>query len=148
MFIKMLAVSIIILFICGCNKSVDQKESASLPVCQDFQSSCTLTLGDSRFEIVFDKIKLRPEQPFTLYLSTNNRFSQNNISGYLEGVNMYMGKIPLFFEPTQSKNQLKAKSMFGSCSEKQMIWRLWVVETEVGSRQVINKNYIDISVEQ
>ena len=148
MFIKSLTVSVIILLIYGCNKPAEQKQSATFAVCQDFQSSCTLNLGENTFDIVFDKTKLTPEQPFTLYLRSQNGFSQNNFFGYLEGVNMYMGKIPLFFELTQSKNQLKATSMFGSCSEKQMIWRLWVVETKVGSEQVLNKNYIDISVMQ
>lgn len=146
MLIKILKVSFIILLLYGCNKSADHQKNDTLPVCQIFQSSCTLDLGNIRFDLVFDKAKLTPEQPFTLYLRTNSTFNQNHLSGYLEGINMYMGKIPLFFEPTEIKNQLKATSMFGSCSEKNMIWRLWIVETELGSEKIINKNYIDISV--
>ena len=50
-----------------------------------------------------------------------------SISSYLEGKDMFMGKIPVFFEngAKQEHNLMMAESLLASCSEEIMTWLFW-----------------------
>ena len=44
---------------------------------------------------------------------------------------MFMGKVPVFFETMSKENVFVAESLLANCSEEQMVWRLWItVELE------------------
>ena len=47
-------------------------------------------------------------------------------TAYLEGRDMFMGKVPVFFETMGKKNIYVAESLLANCSEEQMVWRLWI----------------------
>ncbi|MEC4090032.1 hypothetical protein [Pseudoalteromonas rubra] len=68
--------------------------------------------------------KLHPETPFNLSLA----LSSSNLkvrSAWLEGTQMYMGTIPVFFTHQQAE-LWSAEVMVGACSEPVMEWRLTV----------------------
>jgi hypothetical protein len=52
--------------------------------------------------------------------------SITKISAHIEGKDMFMGKVPVFFQPTEKNDRYLAQGLLGSCSDEQMIWRLWV----------------------
>jgi hypothetical protein len=95
------------------------------PHCLTSQSQCYITLEQARFEILFNVDTVTPEQAFEIIVKGHSPEDNFLIKGYLEGKDMYMGKIPLFFEEDEQGNFV-ASTMLGSCSEKQMIWRLWL----------------------
>ena len=66
------------------------------------------------------------EVPFSIRLSSSTIGSINNISGFLEGKDMFMGKVPVFFELDSNGEYFVAETLLGSCSEEKMIWRLWL----------------------
>ncbi|MCF2909054.1 hypothetical protein L1285_12065 [Pseudoalteromonas sp. DL2-H2.2] len=68
--------------------------------------------------------KLRPESPFELYFNTQAPGVKLK-AAWLEGVTMYMGKIPVFFEQ-QGSSLWSAQVMVGACSEPVMEWRMTV----------------------
>ena len=39
---------------------------------------------------------------------------------------MFMGKIPVMFSPSGQDNMMVTEALLGSCSQKQMVWRLWL----------------------
>ena len=54
---------------------------------------------------------------------------------------MFMGKIPLFIN-SMSDNSFSAQGMVGSCSEKNMTWRVWFSITK---NQREEKFFIDFT---
>ncbi|NMP31476.1 hypothetical protein HII17_07875 [Thalassotalea sp. M1531] len=86
--------------------------------------------------IQFNVRYLIAEAPFELYVSVpNERYTIKR--GYMEGVDMFMGKIPLFFD-AHTAEEVIAESMFGSCSQDKMQWRIWleVIDKELGETVV------------
>ena len=117
------------------------------PQCIDSQSSCNMTLENYSVDLAFDQLKLKAENPFTLHLLTKGSLPKNlTLSGHIEGENMYMGKIPLFFEPTSQG--FSAKSMLGSCSEKKMRWRFYIHATfELAGKKKHLERYFTVESE-
>ncbi|PKI16721.1 hypothetical protein [Colwellia sp. 12G3] len=154
---KQLFVISLLLFISAC-KPVSEKGSASIaialvPQCIDSQSQCEVSTELASFSIKFSQYQLadnvKTELPFTIELiklpqiKTQDNVQENSqqsteenttkISAYLEGKDMFMGKVPVFFQQTGKNNIYLAQSLLASCSEEQMIWRLWVT-AEVGEQ--------------
>lgn len=120
------------------NRDIQQQ----LPfICITSQSQCEVNSHYGRFNILFSQIaqdgKIKTELPFYIQLSftalTENKLGEksleatgkiNKIASYLEGKTMFMGKIPVFFQETNT-NALVAESLLASCSEEIMTWRLW-----------------------
>lgn len=75
----------------------DDKASRTLQ-CIAQQSRCQFDLASGQVQILFDVDKILAEQSFTMVLNYKGAETLSNISGYLEGVDMFMGKIPLFIE--------------------------------------------------
>lgn len=113
-----------IFFLFGCSKQESVENFTQEPACIDSQSVCFIKseLGD--IELAFNSRYLIAEQPFELQVKS---LSDTLIvkGGFMEGEDMYMGKIPLLFKQ-QANNIYVATSMFGACSEKQMNWRVWL----------------------
>lgn len=126
----------------GC-KNADKVPRATIePRCMEFQEKCEIKFGENTLHVQFDVEKLKPEQAFNIYL--NNTLSTENIeySGYMEGVTMYMGKIPLFFDRLDN-NINKAEVMLGSCSTSKMTWRIWLIIKNKTTNTTVKKS-IDI----
>ena len=69
------------------------------------QSQCQFDLAGGQVQVLFDVEKIVAEQSFNMVLNYQGSEALKNISGYLEGVDMFMGKIPLFIEQ-QTSNRL------------------------------------------
>lgn len=113
--------------------------------CMAQQSQCEFDLAGGQVQVLFDVDKITAEQSFNMVVNYHGAETLVNISGYLEGVDMYMGKIPLFIEPRLSvsaiekkivtdlkqtnKQVFQAEVLVGSCSAEQMTWRMWLTFT-------------------
>ena len=108
-----------------------------IPQCIASQSQCKISTKLAGFNLKFSQEKLsdtiKTELPFTVELSQspgdfNNKVSK--ISAYIEGKDMFMGKVPIFFQKKGDSDVYLAKSLLARCGEALMIWRLWItVET-------------------
>lgn len=113
--------------------------------CLAQQSQCEFDLAGGKVQVLFDVDKITAEQSFNMVVNYHGAETLINISGYLEGGDMYMGKIPLFIEPRLSVNSIEnkiaadvkqaskqvfqAEVLVGSCSAEQMTWRIWLTFT-------------------
>jgi hypothetical protein len=117
--------------------------------CIEQQSQCYFDVADGRVEILFDVDKIIAEQAFNISVNYIGTSSINTVSGYMEGVDMFMGKIPLFLEKkiesdkipnlqTQTNTELMdphsgqvflGEMLVGSCSAEKMVWRVWLTFT-------------------
>lgn len=123
------------------NGSTANASEKSTPAqCINSQSQCEIATKSGSFLVKFSQInlsdKVKTELPFTIELSqmaTDNPqlADTSNVSAYLEGKDMFMGKVPVFFKQGLKGNVLEAESLLASCSEEHMVWRLWVT-TDVG----------------
>lgn len=120
------------------NNFVNNEPKNGVFRCISSQSQCVITheLGD--FSIYFNRDPVITEVDYQIaFKFTQKKAVKGNqakvevkkVSAYIEGKNMYMGKIPLNFV---KHNELYiADSLLGSCSEDYMEWRLWfIVEFE------------------
>lgn len=118
----------------GCSKAPELKSLYVAPHCLSSQSLCTIETQYGQFSLLFNVDKVITEQSFTITLkaiSKDNSASEQDkidlskfeISAFLEGRDMYMGKIPLFFKQG-ANGEFSAEALLGSCSEETMFWRL------------------------
>jgi hypothetical protein len=153
-----LILSILFLNACGPHKSskvINPDSKARTPQCLAQQNPCQFDLGAGQVQVLFNVDKVIAEQPFTMLVNYHGSEKIANITGYLEGGDMFMGKIPLFIEqrllssrvnkpaleniPTkqtvqhqQDNNQVfQADVLVGSCSAEQMTWHIWLTFTTV-----------------
>ena len=132
--LKMLIISAVL----GCSPTQENSFLLSEPSCIEGQSQCKILTSLGEITIAFDQAYLVAEQAFNIYVSTSN---DNLIvdSGYMEGEDMFMGKIPLFFQldtptdkvprsenTTSTARVFSAQGFFGSCSEDKMQWRVFL----------------------
>ena len=137
--------------------------------CQGFQSSCEVILGSQLYNVSFDSQILYTEQTVTMLIESgapNNALTSENvvwdestlsITGVAEGITMYMGKVPLIFKQVPNKKEplkhvYQTTLAFGSCSEKEMVWRIWLGQSNQQSlitldeKKLNNKGFLDITV--
>lgn len=109
------------------------------PRCLASQSQCDFETELGRLAISFAQV-LPPsleseskqgiygELPFSVVLNFNSVAGLGKIekiSAYMEGVDMFMGKVPVFFSESKPA-QFNAESLLANCTEESMVWRLWV----------------------
>ncbi|MGB2740116.1 MAG: hypothetical protein WBC60_06115 [Cognaticolwellia sp.] len=131
------------------NESHDKK--MRIAQCIALQSQCQFDLMAGQVDVLFDVDKITAEQSFNMVVNYHGAETLTSISGYLEGVDMFMGKIPLFIEErliesstdekisaelaqpnrdiAQVKQTFQAEVLVGSCSAEQMTWRIWLTFT-------------------
>ena len=111
--------------------------------CLEQQSSCSFDVAGGRVEVLFDSNKIIAEQVVNMVVKYHGAQTLTNISGYLEGVEMFMGKIPLFLiadngneieAGLENSKKLQAQTfnaelLVGSCSAEKMTWRMWLTFT-------------------
>lgn len=102
-----------------------QKVQYIEPRCLSGQTQCYFDSEFGQFSILFNVERALAERPFNVIVQLDT--PQNiNISGHIEGRDMYMGKIPLIFD-SKKEMSYKAKVQFGSCGREKMIWRMWFI---------------------
>lgn len=104
----------------GCSDK--QSYQAAEPLCLPSQSQCFFESRLGKVEVLFDQKKLVAETQFNLIVEIEGN-PNVTVTGFMEGQSMYMGKIPLFFEK-QEDGRIVANSIFGSCGEPNMVWRV------------------------
>jgi len=112
-------------FLLSCEKNTNLLQVKQEPQCIKQQSHCVINTEAGDITLGFDVEYLLAEQPFNLIVSfLDNKYEIRR--GYIEGVTMYMGKVPLFFNESLKSTQFIAEVMLGSCSETKMTWRIWL----------------------
>lgn len=143
------------LFACNPIQQASQKKSTHPQVpftCLTSQSSCEVSTDLGTFTIEFsgqvDTGKVKTELPFQIQLTfvgMAENFQLKNVSSYLEGKSMFMGKIPVFFQMTENSSDTTiAQTLLASCSDEVMTWRLWfTVEVEQADKITKQDFFID-----
>jgi hypothetical protein len=155
--IKIVIVILLIFNILACEPVQQASNKAKIQqpksfVCLSTQNTCEINAKVGRFTIQFsgdiEQGRIKTEMPFQIQLildAPNENFQLKNISSYLEGKEMFMGKIPVFFQSSNSKaNVVVAEALLASCSEEMMTWRLWFqVDVEIDKEIQYQKFFID-----
>ena len=144
-----------LLLISAC-KPVSEQDSANtlkplVPLCIASQSQCQVNTKLANFSIKFSQQylsdKVKTELPFFIELVELIELTESpqseqitkknttNITAYLEGKDMFMGKVPVFFEQSGKDGVYLAQSLLASCSDEQMVWRLWITADISGKTQ-------------
>jgi len=155
--IKPISLIATLLVISAC-KPVSEQGSATVQQmpsaqCIESQSQCEIDTELADFSIKFSQAKLaanvKTELPFFIELSqqvskvTKPKITQ--VSAYLEGRDMFMGKVPVFFEKAEGSHKFLAQSLLANCTEEQMVWRLWLT-VKVGEQE--QTSFIDFTSER
>ena len=88
--------------------------------CNFVNETCEFNIDD-RIAIAHFSVKPVPEESITLSLTVPSGVEIE--SAWIEGVNMYMGKIPVLLD-SDSDTKWSGWFMLGSCSEPVMRWQL------------------------
>ena len=147
-----------LLLISAC-EPVSEQDSANtlkplVPLCIASQSQCQVNTKLANFSIKFSQQhlsdKVKTELPFFIELAELIELTESaespqaeqitkknttNITAYLEGKDMFMGKVPVFFEQSGKDGVYLAQSLLASCSDEQMVWRLWITADISGQTQ-------------
>jgi len=161
--IKPLSLIVTSLLISAC-KPVSEQGSAILQQmpsaqCIESQSQCEISTEASDFSIKFSQLQMidniKTDLPFVIELSqlvskvtdlnVAKKMNITKVSAYLEGKDMFMGKVPVFFEKAESSNKFLAQSLLANCTEEQMVWRLWIT-IKVGEQE--QTSFIDFTSER
>jgi len=127
--------------------------------CIDSQSQCEIVTELASFSIKFSQFqmidKVKAELPFVIELSqlvsnvtkpnVAKSMSITKVSAYLEGRDMFMGKVPVFFEKAEGSNKFIAQSLLANCTEELMVWRLWIT-VKVGEQE--QTSFVDFTSER
>jgi hypothetical protein len=124
------------------NTTVDV-QSIRTAQCIAQQSQCQFDLAGGQVQVLFTVDRIVAEQEFNMVLNYQGPPALTSVSGYLEGVNMYMGKIPLFIEEDFPNNKMNNKKLDNVKPEKMDITQLKIdnefdstFESETASKQV------------
>lgn len=141
------------LLLSACKPVSEQNPASNVSVlvsqCIESQSLCEVNTELGSFSIKFSQHqlsdKVKTELPFFIELAERKKTSElviehsskpstkksttkssTKVSAYLEGKDMFMGKVPVFFEQGTNEGTYVAQSLLASCSEDRMVWRLWI----------------------
>ncbi|MFT5759149.1 MAG: hypothetical protein ACI9LM_003903 [Alteromonadaceae bacterium] len=118
----------------SCNPTAEIKSLYILPHCLDSQSKCVVDNELGQFKLLFNVDKVYGDMPFELSIVYTSTSEDIKLSGFLEGKEMFMGKIPVFFTKGQNENKQTSEVLLANCSEDQMMWRLWVTAEVIGDQ--------------
>jgi hypothetical protein len=138
---------VIIVNLAACIPAKNNQTTYTVPQCLKSQSQCVVQTKYGKVEVLFNRDNVLTETPFNIYLKLDklDKLEEKNvikapsnkatdaklnykiaqIKSYMEGKEMFMGKIPVFFAPSAQDNILVAQTLLGSCAKEQMVWRLW-----------------------
>lgn len=109
---------LVLLAFLGLISGCDEVKSDNENKC-DFNVACHY---ENDLVVSLSQNQITPEMPFQVIVKSTHPLTI--YEAYIEGVNMYMGKIPLFFE--QNNQQAIADAMLGVCSEPNMQWQITI----------------------
>ena len=90
--------------------------------CDFSEDQCVRNIGDTVYRLTGTPSVFKVETPMTFTLQSTALSALSSVEGHLEGRDMYMGKIPLFF--TYQNGKFVAQTMVGACTESSMIWTM------------------------
>lgn len=137
-------------FIVACKPANEQNmltsQKGQQPQCIGSQSQCEIKTELASFSVKFTQMQLsqniKTELPFAIELTELSKCTNESnitnitkVSAYLEGKEMFMGKVPVFFEQKAQGNAYVAQSLLANCTEEQMVWRLWITVVTSGNSQ-------------
>lgn len=115
-------------FIISCQPNSLPDDFLIEPACIAGQTQCLFETNKGKIYLLFNQEFLVAEAPFQITLNyTSTKKSIAKIQGFMEGSDMFMGKIPLFFELKNSDEmtqQFAADVLFGSCGQPEMRWNI------------------------
>jgi hypothetical protein len=113
------------------------------------QSQCQFDLAGGQVQVLFNVDRIVAEQAFNMVLNYQGTQALTSVSGYLEGVNMYMGKIPLFIDEHFPNNRLNNKKLDDVKPEQINIAQLKIesefestIESKTASKQVFKSDVL------
>jgi len=118
-----------LLFLNGCDRQGQVAALTVKPHCLISQSDCVINNVFGKISVLFDVEKVVTEHAFNIIIKSEKDIVDLKVTGYLEGKEMFMGKIPLFFQKNDSGNYI-TETYLGSCSEEKMVWRMWLTFTD------------------
>lgn|GEM_PF-3124889 len=105
--IKINTPAFIFIFVIGCLLACEKQQKAEIisisPKCITTQNTCVVKTDLGNFSLLFNLDPVLTETPFELVLVANTQYVINKVTAHMEGKNMFMGKIPLFFKAFNSK---------------------------------------------
>lgn len=108
----------------------DHAEGTNVQICDLSHSPCRLIVGDRPLTVSIDGLPIRPEHDFVLRLQGGVP-AITPVKAWLEGKEMFMGLIPVLFEPSQTG--WRGVTQVGSCTTEAMDWLL-TIEWSNGQR--------------
>lgn len=99
--------------------------------CDFSAGTCVQTYAFGSFELDANPNVVMSENEIFFSLTSKSKQPMKIKSAWLEGKDMFMGKIPLFFE--QNNGVYHANTLIGACTEEQMIWTMRV-ELEINEK--------------
>ena len=128
----------------GCEQNEQATSPLIEPKCLSSQSACLITSTYGDFSILFNVDSIFTENEFDIVLVSHSHHQIKSISAHIEGKNMFMGKIPLFFKPDNNETTIKyiTKTMLGSCSEENMRWVIFFTIDKIKENgKVVNEQF-------
>lgn len=90
--------------------------------CEFVNQECNIALNNNNISAAFEK---QPEVEESITVNFSLPLTKQVESIWIEGVNMYMGKIPVLVEQ-QENGVWSGWFMLGSCSEPTMRWKMLI----------------------
>lgn len=123
--------------------------------CITSQSDCQIAtkLGNVSVKFAQHQLtdKVKTELPFIMELTVLpekeaevKQPSITKVSAYLEGRDMFMGKVPVFFQASEGGSSYQAESLLANCTEEQMVWRLWVTVEALEQQQTFFVDFTSV----
>ncbi|WP_371379097.1 hypothetical protein [Thalassotalea aquiviva] len=84
--------------------------------------------------------RILSEQEIEFQLTLGSIELKDIKSAWIEGRDMYMGKVPLFFKPNNT--HFIAKTMLGACTDPQMVWTMFVNIKQGEKTQTLMFNFV------
>lgn len=103
---------------------IELKSTAKQGVCYFSNAYCQLSVAGLNLSARLSRSPL-PEEPIDVSIFYPESVAIDSI--WLEGVNMYMGKIPVVIDNTITQDAQKVSSgwfMFGACHQPKMEWEI------------------------
>jgi len=147
--LKTISVIFIIIFsLSACKPKVDKMPQLNKPQCLTSQSVCVIKTTMGKFTVGFNVAEVKVETPFSIIVSYTGKQKIETINGYMEGKNMFMGKIPLLFKNNLNNNRFIAGTMVVACSEPKMTWRVWIkakYQSENLQKEMVQGFFVDFT---
>ena len=125
-----LLITAVCFLIVGCDEKSQNIIEGGNSYCLNAKANCNQLKKELSIEILTNVEQVKPEHPFTILLSLSDIEQVRKVTGSLEGVSMYMGKVPLLFEFDNNSSKYRADAFVGSCSDPNMHWRV-VVDVQI-----------------